>query len=240
MDAIFDLKRAWNWGTNIVAGGLGLAALILASGPLGWAAAAVGTVGMLISWFFDDREKKAQRAREKLTAHLLGNIDKMERDLRKNLGDWFHQELLGKQVYVLLDDLEAVTSGLFELADAQRIFAWTLNDRQKELGRNLVDEALVHQLKAEALKDAIVDVARVPGFATMFVIVSNTTFPGRVRNGLERLLGENIWFVIDTPSPSSILAQAIGRDCNRNKISIEAKIRVAHVPLDGLGPVAKN
>ena len=162
----------------------------------------------------------------------------MGSDLRKHLADWFHQELLGKQVYVLLDDLEAVTSGLFELADAQRNLAWALNDRQKTLGRNLVDEALV-QLNAEALTKVIVDVARVPGLATMFVIAPNTTFPSQVRNGLERLMGESVWFVIDTPSRISVLAQAIGRDCDRTKISLEEKIRVAHVPLDNLGPVAQ-
>jgi len=50
---------------------LGIAALILGSGPLGWAAAAVGAIGWLISWFFDDREEKARRAREKLTKRLL-------------------------------------------------------------------------------------------------------------------------------------------------------------------------
>ena len=238
MDSIFNVKRAWNWGTNILAGGLGIAALILGSGPLGWAAAAVGAVGWLISWLFDDREEKARRAREKLTNRLLKNIDKMERDLRKSLGDWFHQELLGKQVYILLDDLGAVTSGLFELADAQRTLAWTLNDRQKALGRTLVEEALT-QLKAEEFKDAIVDVARVPGLATMFVIEPDTTFPGQLRDGLERLLGEQIWFVIDTKSRFSILAQAIGRDCDRNKISIEDRIRVAHVPLDELRPIGK-
>lgn len=238
MDGIFNLKRAWSWGTNILAGGLGIAALILGSGPLGWAAAAVGAVGWLISFLFDDRENKARRAREKLTKRLLGNIDKMERELRRSLGDWFHQELLGKQVYVFLDDLGAVTSGLFELADAQRTLAWTLNDRQQALGRTLVEKALV-QLNAEDVKDSIVDVARVPGLATMFLIAPNTTFPGQVRDGLNRLLGEKIWFVVDTKNRFSILAQAFGRDCDRNKISIEEKIRIAHVPLDDLGPVTK-
>lgn len=238
MDSIFNLKRAWNWGTKILAGGIGIAALILGSGPLGLAAAAIGAIGWLISWSFDDREEKARRARQKLTNRLLGNIDKMERGLRKNLGDWFHRDLLSKQICVLLNDLETVTSGLFELADAQRTLAWALNDRQKTLGRTLVEEALV-QLKAEGLKASIVDIARVPGLATMFLIKPNTTFPGHVCGDLERLLGERIWFVVDTQIRFSILAQAIGRECDRNKINIEEKIRVAHAPLDDLGPVTK-
>ena len=190
MDSIFNAKRAWKWGIIILNGGLGIAALILGSNPLGWALA-VGVVGGFISWFFDDREEKARRAREKLTNTLFKDIDKMERNLRKNLNDWFHQELLRKQVDILLDDLSAITSGLFELADAQRTLAWTLNDRHKALGRTLVNEAL-GQLKAEDLGNAIVDVARVPGLATMFLIEPYTTFPEPVRDGLKRLLGEQI------------------------------------------------
>lgn len=238
MHPIFDSKRVCNWGTNILAGGLGIAALILGSGPLGWAAAAVGAIGLLISLFLDDREEKARRAREKLTRRLLADIDKMERKLRKSLEDWFHQELLGKQVYVLLNDLKAVSSGLFALADAQRTLAWTLNDRQKALGRMLIEEALV-QLETENLKHSIVEIARVPGMATMLVIAPNTTFPGEVRHILERLLGEKIWFVVDTKNRFSILVQAIGRDCDRKKINIEEKIHVAHVPLDELGPMTR-
>ena len=238
MDAIFDSKRAWNWGTTILAGGLGIAAIIISSGPLGWAPAAVVAVGWLFSKFFDDREEKARRARKKLTRRLLANIDKMERELRKSIGDWFHQELLKKQVDVYLDNLKAVKSILFKLAGAQRTLAWTLNDRQKALARTLVEEALV-QLKAENLKDSIVDIARVPGLATMFLIKPNKKFPGKVREGLEHLLGEQIWFVVNTKSRLSILAQAIGCDCDRNKISIEEKNRVAHVPIDNLGPEAK-
>jgi F420-0:gamma-glutamyl ligase-like protein len=137
-----------------------------------------------------------------------------------------------------LDDLGAVTSGLFELADAQRTLAWTLNDRQKDLGRTLAREAL-SQLGAVGLLDSIMDVARVPGLATMFLIKPNVTFPGQIRSELEKLLGEQIWFVIDTKNTFSILSQAIGRNCEKNKISIEEKIRVAHVPLDDLDAVTK-
>lgn len=238
MDSIFNVKRAWNWGTNILAGGLVIAALVLGSGPLGWAAAAVGAVGWLISLFFDDREEKARRAREKLSKRLLDNINKMQYDLQKKLGDWFHQELLDKQINVLLDDLGTVTSGLFDLADAQRTLAWTLNDKQKDLGRTLAREAL-SQLGAVGLLDSIIDVARVPGLATMFLIKPNVTFPVQIRCKLEKLLGEQIWFIIHTKNTFSILSQAIGRNCEKNKIRIEKKIRVVHVPLDDLDAVTK-
>lgn len=237
MDSIFNLKRVWNWVTGTVASGLGIAALF-ASGPPGWVAAAVGAGSAIISFFFDDREEKARKSRDKLTTRLSNDITILERNLQERLSNWFRHELLGKDLYAYIGDLIAVTSGLFDLADAQRKLAWTLNDRQKNLGRTLTKEALA-QLAAKELQDAIIDVARVPGFATMFLIKPNTIFPDLVRNDLERLLGEHVWFVVDTQNPFSILTQAIGRNCDKKKVKIEERLRVAHVPFDGLDAVTK-
>lgn len=234
---IFDLKRAWNWGYKIVSGGLGIAALILASGPLGWAAAAVSAVGWVISWFMDDREEKARQARSRLEKSLLKAVDKMEQELRAGLLDWFYQDLLFNRVEVLLTDLEGVTNSLFMLANAQRTLAWTLIGRQKELTRTLVNETL-RQNRATLDEANIRDVARVPGMATMLLIPPGTTIPPAVRVGLERTLGEPVWFAIDTGNWLSILGQAIGKQCDRGSIRLEDQIRVAHIPLDDLGPVA--
>jgi hypothetical protein len=236
MDRIFDTKRALKWVS-----GLGVAIALLVSGPLSWGAAiaigVVGVVGGLFSCLFDDREKKARSAREELSRQLSDDINKMERDLRKKLGSWFRQKLLRKQIHVLLSDLEAVTSGLFELADVQRTLAWMLNERQKNLGRALIKEAL-SQLGAVNLLNSIVDVARVPGH-TMFLTKPNVVFPRQICSKLEILLGEQIWFVTDTKDTVSILSQAIGGCCRKNKISIEKKVRIAHVPLDNLDMVTK-
>ena len=237
MDSVFDGKRAWNWGTTLLSGGLGIAALILGSGPLGWAAAAVGGVAWLVSIFLDDRETKARRQRDKLAKRLNTNVDKIERSLRKGLLDWFHQTLLREQVDVLLDDLSTTTAGLFHLADAQRTLAWTLNREQKELHRILLREAL-QQLDHAGLCGQAVDVARVPGLAMMLLINPKTVFPGEVRSGLEDLLGEKIWFVVKTPDRVSTLSQAIGTGCDRRKVGIEDKIQVAHVPVGALDAVS--
>jgi len=236
MDSIFDSKRAWNWGTGILTGGLTIASLF---GPIGWGAgAAIGVIAWLFSFFFDDHEKKSSRAREKLSNSLNNNIQKMEDSLRKQLTNWFYQELLEKQVYVLLVDLGIMMSGLFALADAQRNLAWALNDRQKVLARTLVEEALRH-LNIEDT-NAIHDVARVPGLATMLLIKPNITFPAHIRQGLERLLGEKILFVRDTGNIESILSKAIGDGCERHKIGIEWKLKIAHIPLDELDTLTRS
>lgn len=237
MDSVFDSKRAWNWGTSILSGGLGIAALILGGGPLGWAAVAVGAIGWFVSLFLDDRETKASGQRDKLATQLNKNVSQIERSLRKGLMDWFHQHLLRGQINVLLDDLNAIIAGLFKLADAQRSLAWTLNKEQKKLHRALLHAAL-EQIGHPELNNLALDIARVPGLAMMLLIAPGTTFPGEVRSALEELLGERIWFVVKTGNPVSTLSQAIGKDCDRRRVRIEDKIQVAHVPigtLDSLG-----
>ena len=237
MDSIFDAKRAWNWTTNIISGGLATAAIILASGPLGWIAAGVGLVGRFLSWLFEDREEKARKQRKKLESKLKHNVSKIERNLQKELGDWFDQDLLKKQVNVLLRDFQPIISSTLELADRQRDLAWRINKQQKELHRTLLNEAL-EQLGHRDSGNLILDVARTPGLAIMLLIEPKTTFPEDVRRDLKKMLGENIWFVVNTRYKKSILSQAIGRDCDPSKVSIESKIQVAHVPvgqLDAIG-----
>lgn len=237
MDSIFDTKRAWNWGTTILSGGLGLAAIFLASNPLGWAALAVGVVGTLLSrWRFDDREKKASKQRKKLERRLNSDVNKIESSVQKKLNEWFFQDILKNQVNVLLKDLSTITSNLFKLADVQRTLAWALNKQQKRLHRDLLNEAF-DQLKHKDSGNLILDIARVPGLAIMFLIEPKTTFPEDLRTDLEKMLGEKVWFAINTRNKTSILTQAIGRNCDRTKVGIESDIQVAHVPIENFNAV---
>ena len=233
MDSIFDAKRAWNLTTNIVSGGLAIAALF-ASGPSGWAAAGVALVGGLLSWLFEDREEKARKQRDELESKLKDNISKIEGDLRKELGDKF--TLIKKQVNIFIDESQTIISNTLKLADSQRNLAWIINKGQKELHRILLNKAL-EQLGQRDNGDLILDIARVPGLAIMLIIDPKTTLPEDVRRDLEKMLGEKVWFVIDTGNKTSTLAQAIGHDCAQSRIRIESKTQVAHVPVGQLDAV---
>ncbi|WP_051862708.1 GTPase domain-containing protein [Ferrovum myxofaciens] len=233
MDGVFDAKKWWNRGTVALSAGLVLAAIIYGSTPIGWAAAAVSVLGWLGSFLFDERENKADKAREKLSKKLNEDIDKIERNRKRQLSDWFFNELIKKQVDVLLSDIRTIESALFELADAQRALAWTLNKRIRHLTKLLIKEGL-KQVNASGMEYHLRSVARVPGCANMLLIAPEIKFPEKIKLDLERLLGESVWFVIDNGNPKSILSQAIGRRCDRNKISIESKLKIAHIPLDEL------
>ena len=234
MDTIFDSKRAWNWGTLLLSSGLAIAALFTTAGT-GILAGLIGAGGWLFSLVFDDRQEKASRQREDLKKKLNRDVNKIERKLRREFNNLF-RNLWEKQVVVLLRSFPPVISSLFDLADAQRNLAWKLNKQQKSLHRALINEAL-EQLGCSDNAVAVLDIARVPGLAVMLLIEPNTTFPMDVRKKLEEMLGEKVWFVINTRNQASILAQAIGRDCDRSKVSIERDIQVAHVPVGDLDAV---
>ena len=228
MDSISDHKKIFTWVKVFVSGGLSVAAVIFGGAPLFASAFVVGNLGWFGDMLFDDREKKARKARETLSRCLYDDISKMEKKLRKDTSAWFHGELLNKQVYVVLGDLRAVTGGVFGLADTQRDLAWTLSIRQKDLGKILINKVL-EQLDSAYLGEDIVDVARVPGFGTMLLILPNAAFPNDVLAKMEKLLDEKIYFVTDGENQLSILSKAIGKNCEIRKIGIEEKIRVAHV-----------
>lgn len=232
MDSIFDTKRAWTRGTNIISGGLTIASIFIP--PLRLVTAVFSLIAGIFSFFFDDGEEKARKQRAQLESKLKRNVSKIERNLKKELYGFLN--LMEKQVYVRLNEFNVVTSKLFRLADAQRDLAWTLNKHQKSLHRILINEALV-QLGHKDSRDLIRDIARVPGLAIMFLIEPKTTFPEDLRRNLEKMLGEKVWFVKNTRNKISILSQAIGRDCDPAKIGIESDIKVAHVPVGELDAV---
>ncbi|HOV16830.1 MAG TPA: 50S ribosome-binding GTPase [Candidatus Cloacimonadota bacterium] len=230
MNGIFDSKRLWNWGTAITSSGLLVAAVILGSNPLGWAAAAVGVIGWLFSFLFVDREAKVRQARDKLSNKLHLNINRIEKTLNYQLTKWFRTELLEKQIYALENDMHAVITALFNLSDAQRTLAWTLNDRVKELNRKIMEEAFRHLgIKVGTIE--IENVARIPGCAIMLLISRNSRFPDEEKKRVESLLSESVWFVVDTGNIKSMISQAIGKECDKTKVSIEYKIRIAHIPI---------
>ena len=232
MDSIFDTKRAWTRGTNIISGGLTIASIFIP--PLRLVTAVFSVIVSIFSLFFDAREEKARKQRAQLESKLKRNVSKIERNLKKELYGFLNR--MENQVYVRLNEFRVVTSKLFTLADAQRELAWTLNKHQKSLHRILINEALV-QLGHKDRRDLILDIARVPGLAIMFLIEPKTEFPEDLRRNLEKMLGEKIWFVINTRNKISILSQAIGRDSDPAKIGIESDIQVAHVPVGELDAV---
>ncbi|MDR2141261.1 MAG: 50S ribosome-binding GTPase [Deltaproteobacteria bacterium] len=231
-ESVFNFKRAWNWGAVIAT----IGAFALSSNPVGWVVGALAVVSGLVSLFLDDKSVKVDRAKKSLREQISDYIDKIEINIKKKLKKWLKDELLIGQFDELLKDFEAIEQSVANLAEAQRFLAWTLNNRQKILGRSLVKEAL-GQLGAVGVIERIIDVARIPGVAVILLVKPDFQVSPEILPGLAKLLGERVSLVIDTKKPLSVMAQVIG--CDPGDLSLEDNGRVARVAVRDLNSATK-
>lgn len=236
-DSISDSKYILNLGIAIASAGLLVASFFV---PVGWVVTgAVVVVGGLLSFFFKDREKKARIAREKLSKILNDHIGTIEKKIRKDANKWFNQNIFKKQITVQLNELNLLTKSLHDLAKFQRNLAWKLIENQKDQGNLLIRELLT-KIESTDVVEKIVDVARIPGNATMLLVSPNYKLPRARLKKMENLLDERIWIVIDDKRPNSVLSQAIGKKFKDEDLCIDKKLRVARVPLDQLNAITKT
>lgn len=67
-----------------------------------------------------------------------------------------------------------------------------------------------------------------------------TVFPREQKEGLYRLMSEQIGFVYDSDNKRVLISRVLGREITRNQVNIEDKIGVVHIPLGDASPNMKN
>lgn len=241
---IIDGRRIWNWSTTIIGGGLTIGAMIagLASaavaGPLGWAAAGVGLIGLIGSLFFASREKQEHEARIRLEQNLkkivLSLSNSLQKQMESNVG-----LLVQKRIDNVIQELTRIDSVLFRLADTQKELAWYLDNNLLELNQNLAKEA-IGLIGAKGLEYHILSVARIPGAAMTFLLNDGTVFPNEQSRQLSMLTGEYNYFTNNTPYKHVLISRILGEEIDRDKISVEEKIGVAHIYVKDLQPRLMN
>lgn len=241
MHRLIDGRRVWNWTTSILSGGLLIADLFVAA-PLTLIGITVGGLGFLGNFLFKDYEKKASNARRKLEQKLNIHIEKVIRTLRKKMMDVLQDELLKQYMYPMVDNLNDASTSLLALSEAQYMFASRLSNKVENINRTTITEALTY-CGYQGLEWHIEGIARIPGYAVMIVLGDGKRFPEEAVRALRTILKERIWFVFQKENIKSVLCQAIGRECDRESITVQIineKPRIAHVPLlDDVNPDTK-
>lgn len=223
--SITDTRRLWDWGVGLAAGGLTIAALFV-SGPIGWVAAGVGLVGGVLSFLFDSRADKLERARQRLTKKLHKSLEDQEQRLRKQLHGWLTHQV-ENALYDVRRRLDAITSALMTLADEQRGLAWMQNDQLRTLNHALLQRTLA-TVGQPAEAERVVRAARVPGIALMLLIRPGRHLAGAARHDAERALGEKLLVVVDSPDERAVLRHALDARC---QVRIDPRLRKAHAHL---------
>lgn len=244
MHKIIDGKKLWDWSSIVLGGGLsiatGIAYLVGATvaGPLGWAALIVSVIGVGGSFLFKSRDKKEFEARMRLEKKLRENVaqicDTLEKQMNKNLDSLVYVRIEG-----LMTEMDKINSVIFRLADTQKELAWDLNDHMLELNSQILTEA-IRLIGAEGLQYHVQSVARIPGNTTLILLNDGTVFPREQKEGLYRLMSEQIGFVYDSDNKRVLISRVLGRKITRNQVNIEDKIGVVHIPLGDASPNMKN
>ncbi len=249
MNKIIDGKKLWNWSFVILEGGLSILACIAyligttVAGSLGWADLAVNGIRILGSFFLKSpfiksRDKKELEARTRLERNLRENVSKtcnsLQAQMEKNLDSLVSMRIVG-----LMREMDKINSVIFRLADTQRELAWGLNEHLLELNNQILTEA-IKIIGAEGLEWHVQSVARIPGNISLIMLRDGKVFPKEQRDDLYKLMSERINFVNETENKKILISRILRKDIDRNLISIEEKIGVAHVPLENATPNMVN
>ena len=99
-----------------------------------------------------------------------------------------------------------------------------------ELNRKILFEA-IKLIGAEGLEWHIDSVARIPGNRCLLVLRLGTFFPKMQWKQLIKLMSEQLYTVLETDNKRALIFKILGRKISYEKICIEEKLGVAHVPL---------
>ena len=245
MPSIVDGKRIWGWGVTLISGGLVIAALF--GVPIvGWVALGVNVFSLLFkSKLFKSKEKKIAEARKKLESQINSSLDKQFEEINKKLKKIFSDELIKKQVEPTFLLLNNITASLSSLADVQKQFSNSLYDKQEEINKTMMAEA-IHYIGIDVSDMPIHRIARIAGtcIALSFydsvseeridelsTVINETIYVINDKDNIRQLIADTAGIrasdvQIINGADSKALAARIGSNANNNAISVN-RIKLA-------------
>ncbi len=182
-------KRGMKWAGTLVSAGLGIAAIALSSGTLGWAALGVNAIFGFFSCLCDSREDKLRERRGKLSKKLNDGINKAEESsLRKTL-KWYDENITPQEQQISRR-LSAVGRGMLSLSNSERQLALGYSKNHKNITKMII-ENIFYAMKVPMQEiDRIVCAARVPGRRIALIVKGKENLPIKL-NDLTSRLGNN-------------------------------------------------
>ena len=241
MRRIIDGKKIWNWSSIVISGGLSIAASIAVlvestlAGPLGIAAFSVMTIGSLGSFLFKSREKKEFEARKRLEKKLKENDCN---SLKMQIEHAFNRRIIST-IDTFTKEIDKITSIVFQLADTQKELAWKLDDHLLELNSNILEKGS-NLIGASTLSNNYSRVARIPGNTSFLLLDDGMSISKEEKEDMHRLMSEIIAYNYDTDNKKVLISRVLGKDIDRDLITIEDKIGVAHINTERLTPKIYN
>ncbi len=225
---IHNHRKIWDWGRWGISSALTLAAVASASIPplaigLGITAALVGLVGRRFRGRFGDRGKQRQEALDQITPELHRTLNELEESTSNHLRGWLADNLLGGTVDQVIGQLERAGSDTLRAARYYREQAGSLNQRQINLNRRMLQKALENIPGAPQLPEDTA-AARVPG--KLVAVRNSSTLPAE----LDSLMQERVETLPAAASDKQIISWATGERVYPYTITTDTEAGAARVP----------
>lgn len=198
-------KRGMKWAGALSSAGLGITAIILSSGPLGWAALGVTAIFSFFSWLCDSREDKLRERRSKLSKKLNNGINKAEKTSQRKILKWYDENIT-LQEQKISRRLSVVGRGMLSLSNSERQLALGYSKNHKDITKKIIANIFYAMNVPMHEVDRIVCAVRVPGRRIALIIKGKENLPIRLNELASRLGNNEVIHVIklDTSKPIEV------------------------------------
>lgn len=195
-------KRGMKWAGVLGSAGLGLTALALSSGPLGWAALGVTAIFSFFSWLCESREDKLRKRRKKLSDKLNESIKKAEESSKRKILKWYDENITFQEQQISRS-LSVVGRSMLSLSNGERLLALGYSKNHKDITKMIIANIFYAMEVPMYEVDRIVCAARVPGRRIALIISGKENLPIRLHEFASRLGNNEVIHVIklDTSKP---------------------------------------
>jgi len=196
----WDMKRMLKWGSVIA---MGLALLLE-----GWPLVAGGFFLRLFSWFFDDKETKLRRQKEKMAQQLRRQIERKERDVANQVKKWFYKNITAGLVKGIRRDIRAFYNAMFSMAQELRSEARTLDKQIEALNQRLIVRVGQFVSPEQKIEGHIERVVRSPGLKTKILWKGKEPSPV-FHKAVGRAIGEWVDVITYRGNTEELVARAL-------------------------------
>jgi hypothetical protein len=201
-------KRGMKWAGILGSAGLGIAAIVLSSGPLGWAAMGVGSIFGFFAWLCDSREDKLRERGKKLSKKLNNGINKAEQSSQRKILKWFDENITLQEKQISRR-LSVVGRGMLSLSNAERQLALGYSKNHKDITKMIIAN-IFYAIKVPMHEvDRIVCAARVPGRRIALIIKGKENLPIRLNELASRLGNNEAIHIIKLDTSKPVEAQIV-------------------------------
>lgn len=227
MNSIVDGKRIWEWGVTITTGVLTVLGLFGVP-VVGWVALGVGVVGGLLSFLFKSKEQKIKEARKKLEKKLDESLDKQFKNIKEQLNKNFQEEIITKQLKPTFDLFDEISNTIYSVSNIQKMFADSLYDKQEEINRVILEEAVAYS-NVKLKCDDVVRLSRLPGTCITLCL---TNIPAdEVKKDLELVTKEMVIVINYVEDVRELVSRQIGIDISNVKIEYDEQKNVVGISI---------